>query len=74
MPEPTDNQIQRTVRLPKNLWEILDEDAKQCRRSSVRQLEVILLAYYGLLENFEVNVQAAKTAHGMHHHLERKTA
>jgi hypothetical protein len=38
----------RSIRFPKNLWEAIDKDAKQAKRSSVKQMEVVLSLYYGL--------------------------
>ena len=44
MPE----EIPRSIRFPKELWDAIDEDAQRCKRSSVRQMEAVLTAYYGL--------------------------
>jgi hypothetical protein len=38
--------IGRTFYFEKSLWSRLDEDAKRCGRSSVKQLEAILKTYY----------------------------
>ncbi len=38
----------RSIRFPKQLWKVVDEDAKRCKRSAVKQLEAILTSYYGL--------------------------
>lgn len=38
--------IGRTFIFEKSLWSKLDEDAKRCGRSSVKQLEAILKTYY----------------------------
>lgn len=38
----------RSIRFPTDLWEAIDEDAKKCNRSSLKQMETILSAYYGL--------------------------
>lgn len=46
--------IGRTFNFPKTLWAKLDEDAKRCRRSSVKQLEAILMAYYNM-EDVEID-------------------
>ncbi len=48
--------IGRTFYFPKSLWAKLDEDARRCRRSSVKQLEAILLTYYGV-EDVEMDKQ-----------------
>jgi hypothetical protein len=50
MPE----EIPRSIRFPKELWDAIDEDAQRCRRSSVKQMEAVLTAYYGL-EDVELN-------------------
>jgi predicted DNA-binding protein len=42
----TEEEIPRSIRFPRKLWEAIDQDAKRCRRSSVKQLEAILLSYY----------------------------
>jgi hypothetical protein len=39
--------VQRPARLPQKLWLALDSEADRCRRSSIKQLEAILLQYYG---------------------------
>ena len=36
----------RLIQLPMALWDALDEDAVECRRSAQKQLEAILAAYY----------------------------
>ncbi len=38
----------RTFYFEKSLWAKLDEDAARCKRSSTKQLEAILTAYYGV--------------------------
>ena len=38
--------IGRTFYFEKSLWSRLDDDAKRCGRSSVKQLEAILKTYY----------------------------
>jgi hypothetical protein len=49
--------IGRTFYFPKSLWTKLDDDAKRCRRSSVKQLEAILLTYYRV-EDIELDKQS----------------
>lgn len=51
--------IARTVRLAEWIWNALDRDADRCRRSSVKQLEAVLAAYYGH-ETQDVNLDRAK--------------
>lgn len=46
MPENLNHK--RLIELPKKLWAALDVDAEACRRSSQKQLEAILIKYYGL--------------------------
>jgi hypothetical protein len=41
----------RTIRFPKVLWDLIDEDAKRCKRSSAQQIEMILSIYYGSEEH-----------------------
>lgn len=36
------------IRFPKSLWQAIDADAQRCRRSSVKQMEAVLSAYYEL--------------------------
>lgn len=50
MPE----DIPRSIRFPKELWDAIDRDAERCKRSSVRQMEAVLSAYYEL-EDVDVN-------------------
>jgi hypothetical protein len=38
----------RSIRFPRALWTAIDEDAQRCRRSAVKQMEAIFMAYYGL--------------------------
>jgi hypothetical protein len=55
----------RSIRLPQFVWEALDVDAARCRRSAVRQIEAILVRYYDLVADIELNEeklsQAAKS-------------
>lgn len=46
----------RSIRFPIDLWKAIDEDAKRCKRSSVKQMEAVLSAYYGL-EDVDLNRQ-----------------
>ncbi len=50
------NKLQRTFNFDRSLWEKLDADADSCLRSSTKQLEAILRAYY-FAESFEMNYQ-----------------
>lgn len=49
--------IGRTFYFPKSLWIKLDDDAKRCRRSSVKQLEAILLTHYRM-EDVELDKES----------------
>lgn len=40
--------IPRSIRFPKQLWEAIDADAERCKRSAVKQMEAVLSAYYEL--------------------------
>lgn len=46
--------IPRSIRFPKTLWEAIDADAQRCKRSAVKQMEAVLTAYYKL-EEVEIN-------------------
>ena len=52
--ETVSKPIGRTFYFEKELWAKLDDDAKRCLRSSVKQLEAILKTYYGV-EDVELN-------------------
>lgn len=53
--ERNEEPRKRSVILPEYLWEVIDKDADRCRRSATKQLEVILLRYYQLEANIELN-------------------
>lgn len=50
------DEIARSIRFPKAVWDAIDEDARRCKRSSVRQMEAVLAAYYEL-EDVDLNQQ-----------------
>lgn len=52
MPE----DIPRSIRFPKELWDAIDADAQRCKRSSVKQMEAVLSAYYEI-GDVEINKQ-----------------
>lgn len=52
-----DAEVVRSIRLPKRVWDALDKDAARCRRSSVKQLEALLVTYYGL-DDVEIDKDA----------------
>lgn len=49
-----DKETPRSIRFPAKLWKAIDEDAKRCKRSAVKQLEAILSLYYDL-SDVEIN-------------------
>lgn len=36
----------RSIRFPQWLWDEIDREALRCKRSAVKQMEVVLAAYY----------------------------
>ncbi len=44
----------RSIRLDESIWDVLDEDAARCRRSSQKHLEALLLTFYEM-EDVEIN-------------------
>ncbi len=40
--------MSRTVRLPEQYWEIIDAEARRCKRSGEKQLEALLSRVFGL--------------------------
>lgn len=51
-----EKEVARSVRLPKKLWRALENDAKRCKRSSVKQLEALLTKWYAI-QNVELQFQ-----------------
>lgn len=45
-----EEEIPRSIRFSRSLWEALDKDARRCRRSAQKQLEALLIVYYELEE------------------------
>lgn len=41
-----DNERPRSIRFPQWLWDEIDREAARCKRSAVKQMEVVLAAYY----------------------------
>jgi hypothetical protein len=41
-----DDEKPRSIRFPQWLWDEIDRDAQAARRSSVKQMEVVLTSYY----------------------------
>jgi hypothetical protein len=52
----------RSVILPVYLWEVLDKDAKRCRRSATKQIEAILVRYYNLETDIGLDEEAIDSA------------
>lgn len=52
----------RSINLPTYVWQALDKDAKRCRRSAVKQIEAILVRYYNLEANVDLDEQAISLA------------
>jgi hypothetical protein len=48
------DDVARSIRFSKRLWDTIDNDAKRCKRSSSKQMEAILEAYYDL-SNVDLN-------------------
>lgn len=42
--------VGRTFYFEKELWALLDDDARRCLRSSTKQMEAILKTYFGVSE------------------------
>ena len=51
-----------SIILPAYLWEIIDRDAKRCRRSRNRQLEAMLVRYYSVESDVDLDETALSTA------------
>jgi hypothetical protein len=49
-----DDEVPRSIRLPRRIWRALDEDARRCKRSSVRQLEALLSKWYDI-DDVDIN-------------------
>lgn len=45
---PDDIEKARSIRMQKTVWDLLDQEASRCKRSSSKQLEAILTVYYGI--------------------------
>jgi hypothetical protein len=54
-----DDEIPRSIRFSKKVWEAIDRDASRCRRSAVKQMEAIFLTYYEI-ENVEIDKDKLK--------------
>lgn len=60
--ERNEEPQKRSIILPVYLWEVLDRDAKRCRRSATKQVEAILVRYYSLENNVELDEASLESA------------
>lgn len=51
----------RSIILPMYLWDIVEKDAKRCRRSMNKQIEAILVLYYGVESSVNIDEEALKS-------------
>lgn len=51
-----------SIILPQYLWDIVEKDAKRCRRSVTKQIEAILVRVYNVEANVDLNEQAITEA------------
>jgi hypothetical protein len=56
------SSVARSIRLPQVVWDALDADAEENRRSSVKQLETILVDRYHLFERRKAVLEAFQKA------------
>src|SRR6185503_2742917 len=62
IPRMTKEPVGKLIKLSEATWNALAADAERCKRSSTKQLEAILTAYYGL-DNVELeDVRAVREA------------
>lgn len=45
---PVEESMKRPIALPTSLWAKLEKDAARCRRTLTKQIEAIMVMYYGL--------------------------
>jgi hypothetical protein len=60
--EPT---RKRLIELPERVWDVLDKDAKRCRRSSMKQLQVLVENVYGTAETELTNLSHVRESMGL---------
>ena len=65
------DDIPRSIRFPKKVWDAIDADAQRCKRSSVKQMEAVLSTYYQL-EDVELNGQSLEMLGELMPHSRRK--
>lgn len=54
--EPSEKIKNRNLYLPEYVWDAVDEDAKRCGRSAIKQVMALLIAYYDL-GNIELSIE-----------------
>ena len=66
--------VNRSIRLPLYVWRALDGDAERCRRSSVKQVEAILVKYYDLDSDIDLSeTRLDRAAHAVSRRERGKT-
>lgn len=48
------SENKKLINLPNYIWEHLEKDARRCRRSVTKQIEAVLISYFGL-EDVEID-------------------
>jgi hypothetical protein len=52
----------RSIRFPQWLWDRIDEDARRCKRSGVKQMEAVLSLYYNESEGVVGTIDESRLA------------
>ena len=65
------DDIPRSIRFPKKVWDAIDADAQRCKHSAVKQMEAVLTTYYGL-EDVELSQQSLEMLGELMPHSKRK--
>lgn len=61
--DEAESEVPRSIRLPQKVWEVLDADAKRCKRSTVKQLEALLTKWYGV-DDIEIHFDKPHDSEG----------
>ena len=66
----------RSIILPVYLWDLIEKDAKRCRRSINKQIEAVFAIFYGVESSVNIDEEALTSAEDTAHHKSRlkKTA
>lgn len=74
--EEEENKKSRSVELPIGLWDMVEKDAKRCRRSVTKQIEAILALYYRIESSVNIDEEVLTSTHDAESHKPRlkKTA